>query len=77
MDQSITSAAKDLVIARLRTVPPDIELVVGNDGAFSSSDLIKKIQEEDHIGLEFVEAELEILRAWKQGGLFGEDSTFS
>lgn len=67
---------KALVIARLRTVPPNIELVVGEEGPFSTTELIEHIMKEDKIGVEFVEADLEILRGLKDGILYGENGSF-
>lgn len=71
----LSEDAKALVIARLRTVPPHIELVVGEMGAVSPSQLIEHIMNDDKIGLEFVEADLEILRSLKDGILYGQDSS--
>jgi hypothetical protein len=74
--KKLSEDAKKLVIARLRTVPPNIELVIGDEGTLSPSELIDHINNEDRIGLDFVEADLQILRSLKDGILYGENSSF-
>lgn len=73
--KQVSEEAKRLVIARLRTVPPNIELVIGEESTLSPSELIEHINNEDRIGLDFVEADLEILRSLKDGILYGENSS--
>jgi fructose-bisphosphate aldolase class 1 len=63
-------AAKELVIARLETMPPNIGIAVGSEGSFSRDELIERILNNDEVGKKFVEMDMEFLRALKDGSLF-------
>ena len=52
---------KDLVIARLRTMPPDVSFSVGSYGDFTRDDLIREVQKNSGVGREFAKIELKLL----------------
>ena len=56
---------KKLVIARLRTMPPNIKISVGNFGSFKRDELIEEIEKESEIGKLIIEVDLNYLRSWK------------
>ncbi len=58
---------KELVIARLETLPPDRKLSIGNFGEFTKEELIQHVKGDDAIGHKMVEIEMEFLRAIKEG----------
>ena len=59
---------KELVIARLEVVSPNLHFFEGNDDkSYSRNDMIKFIKDDNPIGLDFVKTEIEFLRAWKTG----------
>lgn len=62
---------KNLVIARLKTLPDDKSISVGSEGDFTKEELVKHVEEDDEIGKKIVEAEMNFLRAFKEGSLYG------
>ncbi len=60
------SASEDiinLVIARLKTIPSNVELSVGNEGNFSIDQLIESVRKQDDIGKKMIEMQLAYLRS--------------
>lgn len=53
----------NLVIARLKTIPSNVELSVGNEGSFSIDDLIERVKKQDEIGKKMIEMQLAYLRS--------------
>ena len=66
---------KALVIERLKTLPSNIKVSIGNEGSFTKENLIAKVKKGDTTGRKFIEVELEYLRALKKGDLFNEPNT--
>ena len=62
-DQKISEDIMNLVIARLETIPSNIELSVGNEGSFSVKELIEKVKKQDDIGKKMIEMQLSYLRS--------------
>lgn len=54
---------EELVIARLKSMPENLELAVGNEGSLSIEDLIKHVRENDEIGKMYIESQLEYIRS--------------
>jgi len=61
---------KNLVVARLDSLPPEVSISVGSEGAFTKNELIKQIQNDTEIGHKMIEIELEYLRKLKEGILY-------
>lgn len=61
--QSISEDIINLVIARLETIPSNIELSVGNEGSFSIDELIERVKQQDEIGKKMIEMQLVYLRS--------------
>lgn len=53
----------NLVIARLETIPSNIELSIGNEGSFTIRELISRVREQDEIGTKMIEMQLNYLRS--------------
>lgn len=53
----------NLVIARLDTIPSNVELSVGNEGSFSIDELIERVKKQDEIGKKMIEMQLAYLRS--------------
>lgn len=66
----IEQEIRNLVIARLKTLPNDKSISVGSDGDFTKEELIQHVEESDEIGKKIVEAEMNFLRALKEGSLY-------
>ncbi len=53
----------NLVIARLKTIPSNVELSIGNEGSFSIDELIERVKKQDNIGRKMIEMQLAYLRS--------------
>lgn len=58
---------KELVIARLETMPCDEKVSIGSSGEFSKAELIQEVRKGTGIGKKIIEVEMEFLRAMKEG----------
>lgn len=61
--QSISEDITNLVIARLETIPSNIEISIGGDGSFTVSELIERVKKQDEIGKKIIEMQLAYLRS--------------
>ena len=61
---------KDLVVARLKTLPDDKSISVGSAGEFTKDDLIAHVEQGDKIGEKMIEIEMNFLQALKEGVLY-------
>ncbi|VVB65699.1 Uncharacterised protein [Candidatus Gugararchaeum adminiculabundum] len=52
---------KELVIARLRTIPPNIGFSVGSHGDFTRDEIINQVSKGTDIGKEFAAIEIKML----------------
>ncbi len=67
---NILQKEKELVLARLEVLSPDLYFSVGADSkSFSRNEIIEQINTNTEIGNDFVKVELEFLRAFKDGSL--------
>ncbi len=57
-----TEYIRDLVIARLRAMPPDMSVSIGDHGDYNPEQLIKQIQAGSEIGNTAIDIELSFLR---------------
>ncbi len=53
---------KDLVVTRLKAIPPNVSFSVGSFGDYRPSELIKEVQKGSEIGKATVSMELNFLR---------------
>ncbi|MFH1065331.1 MAG: hypothetical protein V1734_02385 [Nanoarchaeota archaeon] len=58
---------KELVIARLETMPSDEKVSIGSAGEFNKEELISEVKKGSSIGKKIIEIEMEFLRAMKEG----------
>ena len=63
---AIDKDIKNVVLARLQTLPKDKVMSIGSVGQLSRNDMIKHVQEEDEIGKKLVRIEMEFLRSLKK-----------
>ncbi len=65
-NDSVFEKAKDLAIAHLEVLSPEIHFSSGSGEVnISRDDMIKHVQNGDDIGKEFIKTQLEFLRAFK------------
>lgn len=67
MSEELTEEIKELVIARLKTIPANKKISIGSYGEFSKEDLIEGVNSGSEVGKKIIEVELEFLRAMKHG----------
>jgi hypothetical protein len=58
---------KNLVIARLETLPSDKKISIGSEGDFTKEQIIEHVKKSDPVGEKMINIEMEFLRALKQG----------
>ena len=58
---------KELVIARLKTLPNNKDISIGSSGEFSKDELIETVENEDQLGKKLIEVEMNFLRTLKDG----------
>lgn len=61
--QNISEDMTNLVIARLETIPPNVEVSIGGDGSFTIAELIDRVKKQDEIGKKMIEMQLAYLRS--------------
>ena len=68
---------KQLVVARLKTIPPNVGFSVGSHGDFSRDAIIRNVLEGSKIGKEFTRMELRLILESPKlvGRLRGETSS--
>lgn len=68
--KSISDAEiRQLVVARLRSLPSNRKISIGSAGEFSKDELIERVEKQDQIGKKIIAVQLEYLRALKEGFL--------
>ena len=70
--KDIAGQERELIIARLETLSPEMCFSSGNSATMTRDELISHIKENDTVGKEFVKIQLEFLRAFKSGNLMKE-----
>lgn len=67
---------KRLVVARLKTIPPNVGFTLGSYGEFSRDDIIKNVLDGTKIGKEFTRMELRMIIESPKlvGRLYGKPS---
>lgn len=66
-DKELKEEIKELVIARLETIPSNKKISIGSYGEFSKDELIEGVKAGSEVGKKIIEVELEFLRAQKKG----------
>lgn len=61
--QKISDDIINLVIARLETIPSNVELSIGNEGSFSVNEIMESVRKQDDIGKKMIEMQLAYLRS--------------
>lgn len=69
-EDKIDPEVLELIKARLRTIPKSIRISIGNS-EFSKEDILKSIDEQSDIGIEFIEMQMDYLKDLTSGALYG------
>jgi hypothetical protein len=73
MEEKNKEDIRELVIARLQTLPNDKGVSIGSVGNFTKDDLIQHVESGDAIGDKIIEVEMNFLKALKEGVFYGQD----
>lgn len=68
-EELLREQIKELVIARIRTLPEDVALSVGGE-ELRRDQLIEHVQEGDDVGKEFIDMQMEFLQDMANGALY-------
>lgn len=68
---------KELVIARLRTLPDSKGISIGSFGEFTKEQLIERVRSGDEVGEKIIQVEMNFLRALKDGILYEKELAIS
>lgn len=72
IEQQIPEALKQLVVARLKLIPDDVKISVGAEGEFTRDELIERVEQDDRVGRQVAQSQLEFLQALGRGQLLDE-----
>jgi hypothetical protein len=63
---------KDIVIARLLQASPELKFSIGDGstGTYTPEDMIKNVEALNEVGKQFIESQMEFLRALKSGEIY-------
>ena len=67
--EKISEDLKELIIARLEVMPPTYKLSIGNEGTFTTTQLIERVKKGDQIGNEIIRMQLNFIKALTTGKL--------
>jgi hypothetical protein len=70
--KSINPKLKELVETRIKAMSPDIELSVGSEN-LSREKLLGHVNDEDEIGKQIIEMQLEFLQDLGSGAIYGNE----
>lgn len=62
---------KELVLARLETLPAGVIISIGSSQELTKEELIKSVKEGNDIGQKIIEIEMSFLQGLKEGVLYG------
>lgn len=66
---------KELVLARLETLPPGAVVSIGSGQELTKEELIKSVKEGSDVGQKIIEIEMSFLQSLKEGVLYGGTTT--
>lgn len=69
-DKTTEEQIKELIIARLQAIPPNVGISVGSQGDFKRDELIEHVKKDDEIGKKIIEIDLNYLRALKELNIY-------
>ncbi len=61
---------RELVIARLETLPDNLEISIGSEGGVSKEEMIEHVKKNDSIGSEIIQAHMSFLQSLKEGSFY-------
>lgn len=71
-DLTLTDQLRELVIERLKRLPEDMEMSIG-DMDYSKKDLLSHVTEGDSVGMEVVDMQVEFLQDLASGSIYSDE----
>ena len=69
-DKTLEEEIKELIIARLQAIPPNVGISVGSEGDYKRDELIEHVKKDDEIGKKIIEIDLSYLKTLKDLNLY-------
>ena len=66
----ISGDFRELVYARIQSMPNDTKISIGGADTLSKTELLTHIADNDEIGMQMIEIEMEFFKALKEGDLY-------
>lgn len=63
---------KQLVIERIKTIPPDKKISIGGEGDFTVSELIDSVEKKNKVGQKITAVQMKFLQSLKTGDFLDE-----
>jgi hypothetical protein len=60
---------KELVLARISVMPPNLKLSIGSYGAFNKEELIERVKKGDEVGMQIIKIHMNFINALTSGKL--------
>lgn len=70
-------SVKELVLARLETLPAGAVISIGSGEELTKAEMIKSVQDGNEVGKKIIEIEMSFLQSLKEGVLYGSLSSFN
>jgi len=70
-DKQIREDMKKLVLARIKAASDDLSISIGST-EYTKDEIIKRVEQEDEIGKEIIEIQMEYLRDMASGAIYQE-----
>ena len=67
--EQTNSELKELVLARIRVMPPNYKLSVGNRGTFTKDQLMEHVEKGDETGNQIINMQMNFIKALTSGKL--------
>lgn len=69
-DKTLEEEIKELIIARLQAIPPNVGISIGSEGDYKRDELIEHVKKDDEIGRKIIEIDLNYLKTLKNFNLY-------
>lgn len=60
---------KELVLARISVMPPNLKLSIGSYGTFNKEELIERVKKGDEVGMQVIKINMNFINALTSGKL--------
>ncbi len=72
LDKALDKDIRDLVVARLQSLPSNRKISIGSNGEFTKEELVQDVRDGSSIGNKIIEIQLSYLKSLKEGIFLSE-----